>query len=236
MRTGSDPSAPDDLLLRIPSPPIPAHANHVMTAVSSTSLQQQQQHTASPVMSTIPMEPMPANVMSPDDMLRAYAERKKSISASKPPVVSSPSSPLSSIISYPKALAKKASLRSSLRESGSNTMRVLYNAATRSLSPTETSDDQHQHHHQQQYHRYSAYGGMAAAQPNESSSATTIVEEEQHQENVAGMGVVGFGSGSVHGNGNAHPFGYHPYAYGGGGEEENHAGSGTGVGAFYMAQ
>ena len=236
MRTGSDPSAPDDLLLRIPSPPIPAHANHVMTAVSSTSLQQQQQqhHTASPVMSTIPMEPMPANVMSPDDMLRAYAERKKSISASKPPVVSSPSSPLSSIISYPKALAKKASLRSSLRESGSNTMRVLYNAATRSLSPTETSDDQHHHH--QQYHRYSAYGGMVAAQPNESSSATTIVEEEQHQENVAGMGVVGFGSGSVHGNGNAHPFGYHPYAYGGGGEEENHAGSGTGVGAIYMAQ
>lgn len=212
MRTGSDPSAPDDLLLRIPSPPIPAHANHVMTSVSPTS----PQHMASPVMSTIPMEPMPANVMSPDDMLRAYAERKKSISASKP--VSSPS-PLSSIISYPKSLVKKASMRSSLRESGSNTMRVLYNAATRSLSPTETSDE----------HHYSAYG-----QPNESS----IVEEHQENENVAGMGVgVGFGS-----HGNTHPFGYHPYAYEGsaygglGGEEENHAGRGTGVGAFYMAQ
>jgi len=208
MRTGSDPSAPDDLLLRIPSPPIPAHANHVMTSISP-------QPTTSPVMSTIPMEPMPANVMSPDEMLRAYAERKKSIS--KP--VSSPS-PLSSIISYPKALAKKASMRSSLRDSGSNTMRVLYNAATRSLSPTETSEDNH---------RYSAYGGMTAAAHGQPSESCTIVEE-QHEDNVAGMGVVGFGSG------NAHPFGYHPYAYGGGGEEENHAGRGTGVGAFYMAQ
>ncbi|TFK32992.1 hypothetical protein BDQ12DRAFT_452231 [Crucibulum laeve] len=35
----------------------------------------------SPVMSTMPMQPMPASVMSPDEMLRAYAERKKAAAA-----------------------------------------------------------------------------------------------------------------------------------------------------------
>jgi hypothetical protein len=33
------------------------------------------------VMATTLLQPMPANVMSPDEMLHVYAERKKSLSA-----------------------------------------------------------------------------------------------------------------------------------------------------------
>jgi hypothetical protein len=48
-------STPDEM----PTPPLPA-------AIPK-----------SPVNGMMPMQPMPANVMSPDDMLRAYAERRR---------------------------------------------------------------------------------------------------------------------------------------------------------------
>lgn len=96
MRTGGDPLAPDDLLLENPNPPVAA----VVTPAP--------QPTTSPVIPDMPMEPIPANVMSPDEMLRAYAERKKSTSTAP-------------TINYPKAVAKKTSVRSS-----NNTMRILY--------------------------------------------------------------------------------------------------------------
>ena len=122
MRTGSgDPSEPDDFLLSAaaaPTPPTPAYPKSV------TSTPQQM---SSPVMSTMPMQPMPANVMSPDEMLRAYAERKKSMSASKGSPVST------SFISYPMPAAGSAT-------PSTNNMRVLYNAATGTVSPTNTGN------------------------------------------------------------------------------------------------
>ncbi|KAF8151440.1 hypothetical protein B0H34DRAFT_625733, partial [Crassisporium funariophilum] len=72
MRTGNDPSLPDDFLFSAPTAPAPSYPKPV------TSTPQQM---SSPIMSTMPMQPMPASVMSPDEMLRAYAERKKSMSA-----------------------------------------------------------------------------------------------------------------------------------------------------------
>ncbi|TFK87247.1 hypothetical protein K466DRAFT_491184 [Polyporus arcularius HHB13444] len=48
-----------ELLFQAPMPPSPTH-----------------QTPTSPIMGAMPMQPMPANVMSPDDMLRAYAERR----------------------------------------------------------------------------------------------------------------------------------------------------------------
>jgi hypothetical protein len=125
MRTGSgDPSEPDDFLLSAaaaPTPPTPAYPK----SVTSTP----QQQLSSPVMSTMPMQPMPANVMSPDEMLRAYAERKKSMSASKGGPVST------AFISYPMPAAGSATTPSS-----TNNMRVLYNAATGTVSPTNTGN------------------------------------------------------------------------------------------------
>ena len=124
MRTGSgDPSEPDDFLLSAaaaaPTPPIPAYPK----SVTSTP-----QQLSSPVMSTMPMQPMPANVMSPDEMLRAYAERKKSMSATKGGPVST------AFISYPMPAANSATTPST------NNMRVLYNAATGTISPTNTGN------------------------------------------------------------------------------------------------
>jgi hypothetical protein len=76
MRTGG--ISTDDLLLPpkqattpeppMPSPPPPAH-----------------QVPQSPIIGMMPMQPMPASVMSPDDMLRAYAEARRGV-ASPPPV------------------------------------------------------------------------------------------------------------------------------------------------------
>ena len=43
---------------------------------------------ASAMSSFMPMQPMPANVMSPDDMLRAYAERRAAAAAGGPAVPS----------------------------------------------------------------------------------------------------------------------------------------------------
>ncbi|KAJ8475326.1 hypothetical protein ONZ51_g6621 [Trametes cubensis] len=64
MRTGGEQNSNNDELLfkapvAMPTPPSPTH-----------------QTPKSPIMGVMPMQPMPANVMSPDDMLRAYAERR----------------------------------------------------------------------------------------------------------------------------------------------------------------
>ena len=52
----------------MPTPPTPVH----------------QSTPKSPIMGVMPMQPMPANVMSPDDMLRAYAERRATGASSVP--------------------------------------------------------------------------------------------------------------------------------------------------------
>jgi hypothetical protein len=61
--------------------------------------------------------------MSPDEMLRAYAERKKSMAG------------LKGVISYPMPAASSATPSTT-----NNNMRVLYNAATGTVSPTNTGN------------------------------------------------------------------------------------------------
>ena len=91
-------------------------------------------------MSSMPMQPMPASVMSPDDMLRAYAERKAAgankgfgggISTAQ--------------ISYPVPAANTST------SSGSGGMRTLFNASG-VVSPTNTGNGG----------GYDAYGGGAS--------------------------------------------------------------------------
>lgn len=199
MRTGSDPLAPDDLLL---NPPEAVYPSYVVTSVSPAP-----QQATSPVMSAVPMEPVPASVMSPDEMLRAYAERKKSMSAV--PLASSPSLSATAPINIPKAVVKKRSVKASLRVAGSNTMRVLFNATPKISSPTTSnaSDD--------------AYGGVVHGRAD---SQVISPIEPYDDGNVAGMGTA-----------NTHPFGYHPNAYTGGDqtieEEEEESGNLAGRGA-----
>ncbi|KAJ3503050.1 hypothetical protein NMY22_g18386 [Coprinellus aureogranulatus] len=62
----------------------PLNIGHASTYSSGTHAGMTSPTISSPVMGSIPMpamQAMPAAVMSPDDMLRAYAERKKSMSA-----------------------------------------------------------------------------------------------------------------------------------------------------------
>lgn len=147
-------------------------------------------------------------VMSPDDMLRAYAEGKKSMAAGKPLTPSPSLSP----ISYPKAVVKKRSIRASLK-GASNTMRGLYNA-TRSLSPVSPSSPSNIHTDVSPVPGSAAHGqsiSQSLAPTNDDVSSfyesvgheqSPSLSESYESGNVAGMGTA-----------NAHPFGYHPYAY-----------------------
>jgi hypothetical protein len=227
MRTGSA-SSPDDLLLNPPEAVQPTL--HVVTSAQATS----------PVMSSMPMEPIPSStVMSPDEMLRAYAERKKAMSAN--PFISSSSSGRSSPsttttgssspIHYPKAVVKKRSVRASLKEA-SNTMRGLYNATTKNLSPTKSSSS-------------GGGGGLAhgyghglgrsadgrAPAPASAAAPVALSPFEPYDEDIATAAGVSMGMGSTE---NPHPFGYHPNAYTGGSyaieeDEELEEGGGGGV-------
>jgi len=83
MRTSdSSPGTQDDELLfsaqseSFPAVPSPTHSNPLSP------------EPASAMSSFMPMQPMPANVMSPDDMLRAYAERRAAAAAGGPAVPS----------------------------------------------------------------------------------------------------------------------------------------------------
>ena len=61
----------------MPTPPTPLHQSGTPK---------------SPIMGVMPMQPMPANVMSPDDMLRAYAEHRATGAAANPGAPSLPAS------------------------------------------------------------------------------------------------------------------------------------------------
>ncbi|KAF8183673.1 hypothetical protein BJ912DRAFT_881343, partial [Pholiota molesta] len=115
MRTQSE---SDDYLLPTPASPPPAFPKPLPAAAPA--------RIASPVIAAMPMQPMPASVMSPDEMLRAYAERKK-MSMGAAPKGGVP-------ISYPMPVAHPAS-----PPPASNNMRVLYNA-TPTMSPTNTGN------------------------------------------------------------------------------------------------
>lgn len=60
----------DEYLYNDPAPPAAAQAKPVVTSTTAAGAM-------SPVINSVPMQP--ASVMTPDDMLRAYAERKKSV-------------------------------------------------------------------------------------------------------------------------------------------------------------
>ncbi|KAL6306619.1 hypothetical protein BKA93DRAFT_149947 [Sparassis latifolia] len=64
MRTGGDGVSNNDDMLLAPSPPMPAPPSLAHQIPKSS------------IVGIMPMQPMPANVMSPDEMLRAYAERR----------------------------------------------------------------------------------------------------------------------------------------------------------------
>lgn len=110
--------------LAMPSPPLPTH-----------------QTPKASIVGIMPMQPMPANVMSPDEMLRAYAERRGV--ASPPPTPGAPAMP-APVVNY-----------------NGNGMRTLYSPTTpespqsayrKSLAPTEHS----------KYEDDDAYVGTAA--------------------------------------------------------------------------
>ncbi|EDR02439.1 uncharacterized protein LACBIDRAFT_295409 [Laccaria bicolor S238N-H82] len=133
MRTGADSSTgDDDFLFSTPAAPTPSHPKPTASS-SSAGL-------TSPVMSSMPMQPMPASVMSPDDMLRAYAERKAA-GANKGGFGGGIST---AQISYPVPAANTST------SSGSGGMRTLFNASG-VVSPTNTGNG-----------GYDAYAGGAS--------------------------------------------------------------------------
>lgn len=134
MRTGTEDSGHDELLFQAPASP-------TVVSPPPTALT----HAHSSVVGMMPMQPMPASVMSPDDMLRAYAERR---AVASPPPSNSPALP-------PPAAARY----------DGNGMRVLYSPTTpdsaapmlgggerKSAAPTEAS----------KYDDEDAYVGTAA--------------------------------------------------------------------------
>jgi len=103
-------------------------------------------------------------------------------------------------------------VKASLREAGSKSMRVLFNATPKNSSPTTTTIN---------YTSDDAYGGVAHGRADGLSLSPI---EPFDDENLAGMGTA-----------NTHPFGYHPNAYTGGSqtieEEEEEGGGLAGRGA-----
>ncbi|PSR77440.1 hypothetical protein PHLCEN_2v7871 [Hermanssonia centrifuga] len=132
MRTGL--TGVDDMLLSPKSP---------MSPFAQTQLPTPPAATHQPPIGLVPMQPMPASVMSPDEMLRAYAERR---AVASPPPMGSPTMP-SPVASF-----------------NGNGMRTLYSPVTptsaapmlpdthrMSIAPTEYS----------KYDEEDAYGGTA---------------------------------------------------------------------------
>ncbi|CAL1702921.1 unnamed protein product [Somion occarium] len=76
MRTGGQGTSGNDDLLFQPKSPLPSPPAPVVAKSS--------------VVGMMPMQPMPANMMSPDDMLRAYAERRN---VASPPPMNGPTVP-----------------------------------------------------------------------------------------------------------------------------------------------
>ncbi|KAF9039044.1 hypothetical protein BJ165DRAFT_1407291 [Panaeolus papilionaceus] len=151
MRTGNDPTSPDDFLFHqnstnaaasVPAPPAPTYiAPHHGSSASPSPL--------SPMTPMSPvMDAIPASVMSPDEMLRAYAERKKSMNSPMSPIrTESPVLPLpGSVMSPDDMLRAYAERKKSVNMgasghgsvgSGSGGMRALYNATGQLAQTTQ---------------------------------------------------------------------------------------------------
>jgi hypothetical protein len=157
MRTGSNdshsPNPENDDLLFAPAPPSPSHVKAPKSPLGM-----------------MPMQPMPANVMSPDDMLRAYAERRPTTPATNS---------FNPGITYPSPTANNFN---------GNGMRTLYSPTTpstaspmiaagpgaaledsrKSFAPTYgstysigTDDDDGQYAHYEQAYGHGVYNGTA---------------------------------------------------------------------------
>lgn len=133
MRHGTEDSGHDELLFQVPASPTLSPPPQALTFNKSS------------VVGMMPMQPMPASIMSPDDMLRAYAERR---AVASPPPMNSPTLPTPAAARY-----------------DGNGMRVLYSPTTpdsaahmlteaerKSAAPTEAS----------RYDDEDAYVGTAA--------------------------------------------------------------------------
>lgn len=113
----------------------------------------------SPIMASMPM---PASVMSPDEMLRAYAERKKTgsgapISYPMPAAVSSPMSPRMVPIPMSPPMAT-SQLPMSPMNTGGGTVRPLF-SSTGVVSPTNTGNGQAYSHRKKGSVAVGQYGG-----------------------------------------------------------------------------
>jgi hypothetical protein len=136
MRTGAQDSKDGDDYILPPRTPSP-----VMPTLPTPS----HQNPKSPVLGMMPMQPMPANVMSPDEMLRAYATRK---------VTSPTSSPSSGSLAFPAPVANY----------NSNGMRTLYTPTTPVTALGSTMpvlQDIHQPHAYDEDDYEDAYSGTA---------------------------------------------------------------------------
>ncbi|KAH9475110.1 hypothetical protein JR316_0012221 [Psilocybe cubensis] len=196
MRTGNDPSAPDTLLFSSPapvSPPPPAYPKSVSASPSYVSMspQMQAQALSSPVMHTMPMQPVPASVMSPDEMLRAYAERKKSVAMSSPSGRASPSAMARARspsikgvpISYPMPVAGSGA------SATPSNMRVLYEAATTPSPPASIHPADNAY-----VNRNTAYTTESQYAPSEYTAESHVIQHGQlgHHAN-ASIGVGRYG-------------------------------------------
>ncbi|PPQ72824.1 hypothetical protein CVT25_000808 [Psilocybe cyanescens] len=211
MRTGNDPAAPDDLLFAasapsspIPTSPPPAYpksaastppmASYASYASPPMQSQALPAGLSSPVMGSMPMQPMPASVMSPDEMLRAYAERKKSLAMASAGRASPSSfgsanggrartpSIRGAPISYPMPVA---GANGSAGGNGNTTMRVLYEAATVPEVPSvnmtantvNTADYENAHGY-----RNTAYTESQYAPSEYTAESHVVVGMHQHQQ------------------------------------------------------
>ncbi|KAF8881679.1 hypothetical protein CPB84DRAFT_1851485 [Gymnopilus junonius] len=174
MRTGTDaddllfPAPPSPAMPISPPPSYPKPMSHNTSYSHSTSYSTSRTTTPtpmSPVMAAMPMQPMPASVMSPDEMLRAYAERKKSVALSGAGGKAS--------ISYPMPVASTA-----VPIGTSSGMRVLYNANTGVVAPASTGYEE------------DPYGGMTSVAPGPPPSSYAF---GHHPNASIGVGVGAYG-------------------------------------------
>lgn len=145
MRTGLDktpkdddyllPNSPPTNPITLPTPPSPTHPKPLSKSKSHTTTLSITTSFPSPPAShpSLAMQPLPATVLSPDEMLRAYAARKKNLAdAARLSAYAASASPGAGVVS---GNIPGVQTVSSIHATG---MRVAYHT---DVTPTRTSDD-----------------------------------------------------------------------------------------------
>jgi hypothetical protein len=232
MRTGD--ASNDDYLLPA-SPPPAAHPK-----ITTTAQPVAPQNVSSPVMSTMPMQPMPASVMSPDDMLRAYAERKKQAAAAaaaggrvgSPIMTNSPASNKHASLGRKKSIVGTPisyPIPGATPVSGANAttgMRVLYDQQETATYNVNTGAVTHATTGSED----GAYGGYYGVHAH---SAAYTASEYSAVENYPQDGAYAFGAHHPNGSIGVGAYGGAQYAIGDDDEDAGHhnmAGRGAGMG------